>query len=209
MKRHLLNLLTPLSLALFVVVAALWVRSYFVYEHVGRITPDHGARIVRSASGRLHFARHSWWDHTFSMTGEWEHHRGVQASDDWPQREYQRPEDETLGFAHYVGTAYSWPGHIYPNVNPLVTPRSDPRWWRDNYNAWVVPHWALATLTGALPAWWLRRHPPRTWESPPARRRRARGLCPRCGYDLRATPERCPECGAVPRGAQAGQRPRG
>jgi len=33
--------------------------------------------------------------------------------------------------------------------------------------------------------------------------RRARGLCPNCGYDLRATTDRCPECSTVPKKIQS------
>jgi rubrerythrin len=40
----------------------------------------------------------------------------------------------------------------------------------------------------------------RSWRSRrEATRDRLRGLCPFCGYDLRASPARCPECGEIKR----------
>ena len=66
---------------------------------------------------------------------------------------------------------------------------------------WVVigiKLWWIALLAAVLPvARFVRAHR--------LRRRLNSGLCPGCGYDLRATPEgaRCPECGAVKAAAQA------
>jgi len=48
-----------------------------------------------------------------------------------------------------------------------------------------VPYWLACSLLASLPAFrWRRRGP-------------TAGLCSACGYDLRATPDRCPECGAI------------
>ncbi|HTL29344.1 MAG TPA: hypothetical protein VL282_08985 [Tepidisphaeraceae bacterium] len=62
-----------------------------------------------------------------------------------------------------------------------------------DYNAWI-PYWMLTIIFAAMPAWWffrVRRQRLRT-------SRRERGCCEHCGYDLRATPGQCPECGALP-----------
>ena len=53
-----------------------------------------------------------------------------------------------------------------------------------------VPLWFVALATAPAPLLWLKGRRRR-------KRREAGNLCVSCGYDLRATPKRCPECGGV------------
>ena len=64
-----------------------------------------------------------------------------------------------------------------------------------------VPFWRIVAAAAAVPACWTIARVGRTARR---KRRRRRGLCPACGYDVRAGPEqgaaflaRCPECGTA------------
>ena len=57
------------------------------------------------------------------------------------------------------------------------------------YRSLFLPHWALVTAMAALPLYSLVARLRRPTRAP--------GHCPSCGYDLRATPDRCPECGTA------------
>ena len=118
-----------------------------------------------------------------------------------------RTGDATLFYQQYPGM---WSAHQFqqPNTSSLDWNWDRPRWssmdervlvpeYRDFSepadNVWkrglYIPLWFLSLLF-ALP--WIVTMIRRRFHSYPA------GCCTRCGYDLRASTNRCPECGMVP-----------
>jgi hypothetical protein len=187
--RILLNAATVLSLVLCLATVVLWVRSYWVsdewrYHRVRRSPTGAEGRYYSACtdSGALQLSASTMFFGDAYMTElgmplaqastTFDHAtgqptRGMEASGTGPDLIVKRGR---FGFEYGV-------------VNP--TPRT-----RDfSHSVWVtVPLWLVTPCTALLP--WV------AWRSQ-RRRRRARqlGLCPVCGYDCRATPDRCPECG--------------
>ena len=164
MTRRLLNVLTALSLLLWVAVCVLWVRSYWVWDHVSRHVCAGGAWHVLAANSNWGYVSFDWGRH---------------AAGDQPPRTVRLRRS-----------------------GPPRSPGPDPL-WRRGWTDYVVTrdgpyamrhaaahHGWLAGVLVALPA--------ARAVGMARRRSRARtGKCLCCGYDLRATPGRCPECGTI------------
>jgi hypothetical protein len=189
-------------LAFCIVVGGFWWRSYgradvgFVYLWGGRVQTISSARggigvsISNLACGGQRAFTVDWTGSDLVEWGELQRH--------WSVFPVAKHGTDVVAARFLTGREGSnWPGTEY-------------RWWRLSYTtsqrpqgphsktvadvpgAWqcsaVASYW-LVLAVGVLPA--LR--PVLRWNR--ARRRRRQGRCVCCGYDLRATPERCPECG--------------
>ena len=94
------------------------------------------------------------------------------------------PQDEEFRIGQYdnhvyYGTRYS---------KRVLGFGTDAQWPEYGGRYVNIPHWFVTSTTGLLAflfgwRWWV------------GRKRATKGCCVKCGYDLRASPERCPECG--------------
>ncbi len=175
MKRWLFNLLALVSLLLCVAMALAWVRSYFVADTLTSVSPDRSLRRrVALARGRV------WYQHINLLPGT----RAIIPSRvyiagniDDVANQSPLPGIETAGF----------------EVGQYVARTNRPVWHERRV---IVPLYALVLLSAALPIAWAlaeRRAAGRT------QKRLKLGLCLQCGYDLRASQDRCPECGSLSR----------
>jgi hypothetical protein len=95
---------------------------------------------------------------------------------------YFGPAERSLGLSGAFAAAH-WFSHTQNRAPDIHTSG-------DDYRVVSVPNWFAVLLFAIAPA--------RVWHVRRRVAQRARtGHCVACGYDLRASPERCPECGAL------------
>jgi hypothetical protein len=181
MRRALFILATVLSLLVFVAGGVLWVRSLYVRDMVTVYAGERRAWWITTRPGALQ------WTQVTNTVGnmylqEWKTYR--------PTRTF--PIDRLSQETHYGFGVARWTGWVTPASDDPV-----PGTRKTSFIRIAVPNAAVMALAAMVPGLWLLNTVRR-------RRRISAGHCVACGYDLRATPERCPECGsATPRSKAA------
>lgn len=179
MRRLLFNSLCAISLLLCIATAGLWVRSYWVADrlrHIGHLSQPD--RVYRV----FDFA---------SACGTVALATYLDDSDP-PEDPYKLFEYDTDPIT--ASDRKSTSDYMRFGITLFGTGHMGPM-----HSLAFFPAWLLTLMFSILPAFWLLRRRR-------AARRKQIGCCGVCGYDLRATPDRCPECGAAAGVPHSGQR---
>lgn len=168
------NVVSVFSLLVFLAVCALWARSLWHFEMVTL----HDERWTSERERRSTYAGFAWFANTLRLE--------VTSLTYTPTAAGSRAADPPGLRWAFVGE----PETLLMNGYPPGFEAGRYSYYSPKGRRYVlaVRPWLPAALAAVLPVAWMGRRVR-------ARRARGRGLCPACGYDLRATPEQCPECG--------------
>jgi hypothetical protein len=200
LRRIIFNIPFVFSLLLCVATAALWARGYWKAYWLAGYSSHWTGPINVHRSGVQIYSEHG---HLLLLSGIYDETISTTSTKILREVHLGHPE----GRSFYVGPT---------QMTPIIDPRQRAKAQIDFHGIYLharwgpystpfaigttfsgkgkaleigIPGWLLILLTAILPALrlgtWLRR-----------RARVAKHLCPVCSYDLRATPDRCPECGA-------------
>jgi hypothetical protein len=217
------RLLRPISTFLFVATLTIWLFGVFVYirskfrsDLITIVTPGHRCIVLESDQPWVGLGCQSPWPGPRLIA--WSSGAAI-------TRENLLREVNSLTGPKFLwnnglqSMVKRWRGFGYAsgNVNLIYNERqgaSVGESWRINWmfdkdysylplklNYVTAPVWSLPVILAFAPCSWLATAGRRRWRS---HRRLRTGLCIRCGYDLRETPTRCPECGESPLNRQSG-----
>ena len=211
MTRRLFNILAGLSLLVFLATLALWANTHFAGHRAIRLRsgPGRAQFLILGGGGVYAVTQHATLPADGSWTVDAEEYGRIKiaaapggelvvgappggtppgilraAAMDLATMQISgfRPPPGRLGFAASRTTG--------PRMT-FVAPAGGMSTCTVTYHAVGVPFWAIATASALAPGAWLYQ----TVHRRRRLRRASRGQCVACGYDLRATPGRCPECG--------------
>jgi 4-amino-4-deoxy-L-arabinose transferase-like glycosyltransferase len=174
MRRRLFNVLSALSLLLCVATAVMWARSYFYWDlvEIGSALDSRSVQTLRSFQSRR--GSLVYYNTQKPRRAKAGFPIGIQR-DRYPAG--HASHDYVFGSGEFNWLGFAYRRHSWKSPTGRVFELG-----------LAVSHSFVTFLFAAAPIGWMIR-----WQ----RRRRPIGLCPTCGYDLRATPDRCPECGAM------------
>jgi hypothetical protein len=206
MRRRLSIFISAVSLALCLAAVGCWVRSYATLDEWSAVDEANVLRGVLSYHGALHLIRAErnaaprplGWDAYEVTAGADEGDVYTTGVLEWRRLGFMTlsapPVPQPVRVVRLDGSvAWAQPAPGPPGAAPfgLLPPGRRPLtpWLLSRpFRAWVIPYWPIVLLLGVPPGRVF-------FRATRAALRRRTGRCAACGYDLRASPDRCPECG--------------